>query len=134
MSFLHVIDSDRALGVASLTGRVTADVFCNAMHALYGDPEWRPGMQALWDLRFIDQLIIVPEDISDILAVVDSLRDVLGTGNAAFVTSQEPVHSVARLLVLHSQVPQRDRRVFRDIGDALDWLGVTLPDEYEPSS
>lgn len=134
MPFLHVIDSDRELGVAGLTGRVTADVFCDAMQAMYRDPDWRPGMKALWDLRFIDRLIISPDDVAEILLVVDALRDLLGNGNAAFVASQEPVHSVASLLVLHSQVPGRDRRVFRDLGDALDWLDVTLPDAYEPSS
>lgn len=134
MPFLHVIDASRHLGVAGLTGRVDANVFCDAMRAIYTDPAWEAGMQALWDLRFIDQLVISPEDIPQITGVVDSYRDVLGNGNAAFVAPHEPVHSIARLLVLRTHVPERPRRVFRQISDALEWLNVSLPDAYEPSS
>lgn len=134
MPFLHVIDASRQLGVAGLTGRVDADIFCDAMHAMYTDPDWKPGMQALWDLRYIDQLVITPTDIPQIMKVVDSFRDVLGNGNAAFVAPHEPVHSIANLLVLRTHVPERPRRVFRQISDALDWLNVSLPDDYEPSS
>lgn len=134
MPFLHVIDSSRELGVAGLTGRVDADIFCDAMQAIYTDPDWQPGMQALWDLRYIDQLVITPEDIPQITQVVDSFRDVLGNGNAAFVAPHEPVHSIANLLVLRTHVPERQRRVFRQISDALEWLNVSLPNNYEPSS
>lgn len=134
MPFLHVIDPSRQLGVAGLTGRVNADIFCDAMHAMYTDPAWKPGMQALWDLRYIDRLVITPDDIPQITQVVDSFRDVLGTGNAAFVAPHEPVHSIANLIVLRTHVPERQRRVFRQISDALEWLDVSLPDDYEPSS
>ena len=134
MPFLHVIDLSRRLGVAGLTGRVDADIFCDSMHAMYTDPDWEPGMQALWDLRYIDPLVITPDDIPQIMQVVDSFRETLGNGNAAFVAPHEPVHSVARLLVLRTHVPERQRRVFRQISDALAWLDVSLPDAYEPSA
>lgn len=134
MPFLHVIDPSRRLGVAGLTGRVDADIFCSAMHAMYTDSAWAPGMRALWDLRYIDPLVITPKDVPPIIEVVDSYRDVLGDGNAAFVAPHEPVHSIANLLVLRTHVPERQRRVFRQISDALTWLDVSLPDDYEPSA
>jgi len=134
MPFLHVIDASSQLGVAGLTGRVNADIFCDAVHAMYTDPDWKPGMQALWDLRFIDRLVITPDDMPQMTRVINSFRDVLGDGNAAFVAPHEPVHSIASLLVLRTHVPERQRRVFRQISDALEWLDVSVPDDYEPSS
>ena len=134
MPFLHVIDASRQLGVAGLTGRVNADIFCDAVHAMYTDPDWKPGMQALWDLRFIDRLVITPDDMPQMTRVINSFRDVLGDGNATFVAPHEPVHSIASLLVLRTHVPERHRRVFRQISDALEWLDVSVPDDYEPSS
>jgi hypothetical protein len=134
MPVLHVIDASRQLGVAGLTGRVDAGIFCDAMRAMYTDPDWEPGMRALWDLRYIDPLVVTPEDVPKMTQVVDSLRAVLGNGNAAFVAPHEPVHSIANLLVLRTHVPERQRRVFRQISDALTWLDVSLPDDYEFST
>lgn len=132
MAFSYVIAPSRHLGIAGLTGRVDASVYSDAMHSLYGDADWQPGMNALWDLRYVDELIVTPDDIPGMVEQVDALRDRLGDGRAAFVAPHEPVHSIASLLLLRTRVPERDRRVFRHIEDALEWLDVTLPDHYDP--
>jgi len=134
MSFSYMIDQGRKLAVAGLTGRVDACVFSDALYDLYADGDWSAGMKSLWDLRYVDELVIAPDDIPGIVDVVNSLRDKLGDGRAAFVAPHEPVHSIARLILLRTRVPERERRVFRQIGDALDWLEVTLPDDYTPGA
>ncbi|HHP7237708.1 MAG TPA: hypothetical protein ACFCU0_04675 [Longibacter sp.] len=129
-----MIDRGRTLAVAGLTGRVDASVFSDAMYDLYSDDEWSEGMKSLWDLRYVDELVISPDDIPAMVNVVGSLREKLGDGRAAFVAPHEPVHSIARLILLRTRVPERERRVFRQINDALDWLDVSLPDDYTPGA
>ncbi|WP_434972505.1 hypothetical protein [Longibacter sp.] len=134
MPFSYMIDRGRTLAVAGLTGRVDASVFSDAMYDLYSDDEWSEGMKSLWDLRYVDELVISPDDIPAMVNVVGSLREKLGDGRAAFVAPHEPVHSIARLILLRTRVPERERRVFRQINDALDWLDVSLPDDYTPGA
>lgn len=131
MAFSYVIAPSRHLGVAGLTGRVDAQVYADAMRSLYGDADWQPGMKALWDLRYVDELIVTPDDLPGMVELVDALRERLGDGRAAFVAPHEPVHSIASLLLLRTRVPERERRVFRQIDDALVWLDVTLPERYD---
>lgn len=127
MAFSYVIDGSQHVGVAGLRGRVTASIFCEAMKAMYRDASWVPGMAALWDLRYIEELIILPTDVPEIVSVVDALEPRLARGRAAFVAPHEPAHTMAKLLVYRTKRSSRTRRVFRHLVDALDWLDVTLP-------
>jgi hypothetical protein len=88
-------------------------------------------MKALWDLRYVDELIVTPDDLPGMVELVEALRERLGDGRAAFVAPHEPVHSIASLLLLRTRVPERERRVFHQIDDALVWLDVTLPERYD---
>ncbi|PEN12735.1 hypothetical protein CRI94_11955 [Longibacter salinarum] len=134
MSFSYVIDPTRSLGAAALTNRVDASAFVKAARSLYLDEDWEPGMKALWDLRFVDELVVSPADVPDMVEAVHSLRDRLGDGRAAFVAPHEPVHSISRLLLLQTHTPRRKQRVFRQLDDALEWLDVALPDDHQPQS
>lgn len=127
MPFSAAYDAVQRLGIARLGGAVDAARFQEVMIEFYLDGDWQPGYAALWDLRRITRLVIVPDDVAEILSVVRSLEPRMGsTGKAAFVASSEPAFSMASFLTHRTTHADRPRRTFQTMGAAEEWLGVSL--------
>ncbi len=122
MAFACDIDPDRNLGTVTLRDTVGAREFMDAMRALYDHPEWQPGFSALWDGSDIARLIIEPDDLAPISETYRQVEAKMGRGRAAFVVPRDVVHVIAQLLIHRLHYPDRERRAFVRLGDAVAWL------------
>ncbi|ARA93480.1 hypothetical protein AWN76_010140 [Rhodothermaceae bacterium RA] len=117
------IFSDQHLGVATLYGPLVVDDFLGAMHGLYEHEDWHPGFAALWDARRVRELVLGERDVAAIVRCTRDLVPRMGTGRAAFVVPREIDHLIARLLIRLTQDERRERQAFREMTEALAWLG-----------
>ncbi|MEP0547407.1 MAG: hypothetical protein ABJF88_10785 [Rhodothermales bacterium] len=122
MPFDCRMEPDRRRGILTLRGRVDAVDFIAAMRALYGHPEWQPDFDALWDAGGITQLVIEPADLGPISEGYRNVETRMGSGRAAFVASRDVVHVITQLLLHRLRNPNRERRTFVRLDDAVAWL------------
>ncbi|RMH60971.1 MAG: hypothetical protein D6685_09810 [Bacteroidetes bacterium] len=123
MSYLCRVLPDHRLGIALFAGPLTVDDFLGSMHGLYEHEDWQPGFAALWDSRRVRELVLGEQDVAAIVRCTRDLAPRMGTGRAAFVVPREIDHLIARLLIRLTQDERRERQAFREITDALAWLG-----------
>ena len=121
----HRIYPEHSLGVARLQGSVTVDSLSSGITGLYSDERWQRGYATLWDLSGITELILSPDDMTEILALLRGLGDVRGGGLVAFVVGRELDWEVFSLFVYKdSPVSKRASGMFWEMQEALAWLGV----------
>lgn len=112
-----------ALAVARDT--VSGPDILEAMHSIFEHQDWRPGFDVLWDGRMIDALVLLPEDIESIITMTATLRNQMGKGKSAVVTSRLPDYGPARLLQVRNETTAvRDIRLFTTMAEAVAWLGI----------
>ena len=116
------VDPAQRLGTAVLDGRIDVEAFTAAMRALYEHPEWEAGFAALWDGTGITQLLIAPDDLAEIDRTYRDVEPRMGYGRGAFVMPREVAQIIAKLLMRRLANPQRERRLFDRVDEALLWL------------
>ena len=127
MSIDTRIDPDDGLRVHSLNGRLRFEEVRDTLEALYASPDFDPAMNALWDVRDANLTDISSDDVRKIAQLVSGRRPKEGFSRVALVVSRDVDFGLARMYEMqledgsHSAV-----RVFRDIGEAMTWLGQGL--------
>ena len=127
MPFRVEIDPERRRALVEIDGTVTAAVVMEAMEELFGNPQWQPGYDGLWDCSGIQQLVMDPADLGALVALATSLAPRIGTGRGAFVLTRDLDSMMAALVVYRSRPSDRDRRVFRTREEAVAWLDGVDP-------
>jgi hypothetical protein len=116
------------LALAIARDSVSGPDILDAMYGVFEHADWKPGFDVLWDGRGIRALVLAPEDIEAVVAATADLRDLMGTGKSAVVTSRLSDYGPARLLqVRNESVAVRDIRLFTSMAEAVVWLDI--PDD-----
>ncbi len=123
MSYLCRVLPDHHLGVALFSGPLTVDDFHGVLNQLYGNPAWKPGFDALWDAREVTELVLDEQDVSTVVHHIQRLADRKGPGRTAFVVPRDVDYAIARLLIWLTRNERRQRKAFRQMEEALVWLG-----------
>ena len=133
MAFRYFIDLTVNCVFASHRGDFDLTQSEKRYRTVIDSSKYRSGLNFLQDLRYAN----VPEDYTykfiqnTLEKFVDSLDDILGDCRVAIV-----VGSAADFKIYHQLITTRrlsatkvDRKVFREMDTAREWLGV--PDDYE---
>jgi hypothetical protein len=110
------------IATVRLEGRVTVQGIIVASEALYGAPEWQPGLSELWDLSAIDSLAVTPEGLREVASFEGDLGAVVGPGRTAIVASTDDAYDIG---LLYSYLPKGNGRIhvtFWKLTDARAWL------------
>ena len=117
---------DREANLVRITGkgRVTDAEMVQCVSDLRNDPELKPDMHALSDMRAIE-VGFTSEGVAGMLAVMDRTADRRSAARAAIVVSSEVAFGMGRMLELRSENRADPTfQVFRDMDSALEWLGI----------
>lgn len=116
---------DHSVFVVSLRGRIDGVHLRGLIGTVLTSDQWEPGHSTLWDGRGIAELVISPEDLSEIGQLATKLSDRRGTGKTAVVTIRDIDLMIAELLQ-HTITFFGPFRIFHRLRDAAHWLDVPM--------
>ena len=124
MGYTVRIDPERRRGYVEIEGDVTKATVIDVARALFQHEGWVPGFDAVWDGRKITQLLLDEDDVAEIVAQSQALSERMGGGRAAVVVPREVDWIMARLFLLRAHHPDRQRRTFHTLEEAMAWLDM----------
>jgi hypothetical protein len=123
MPVSYTIDANQKLVVSRLWGTVTEDEIHEHNTRLRNDPAFDPNYRQLTDLRgLIDTKVSTG-------VVRETARDQYFAANVkrAFVAETDFAFGMARMFAVHAESSGQTIEVFRDMPEAVRWLGVEPP-------
>lgn len=120
MPITHRIDPDQRLIVVAVSGTVGQQDILDAQKRIRTDPLFRPDMRQLNDLRAVEKVNVNSDGVRMLVA-----NSHLGAGGRrAFVTPGGMPYAMARMFEILSDLRPEKTAVFRDMQEALEWLGL----------
>jgi hypothetical protein len=116
----YVIDSARGAVFSRGWGRLTNDDLLAAQDALRADPAFHPGFRQLYDLTDVTDIAVTREAFPTFRARAPFDH----TARQAFVVGSQAAFGMVRMYELLHDLAEDQFRVFRDLHEARDWLGI----------
>lgn len=117
------IDKDRRLAQIRAKGMVNVLELQDIFLEMVAHEEWQAGFNILFDYREIENFDISSKDIDDITEWQASIDALIGDGRCAVVASRDFVYGMSRMWEILSSERSQQICVFRQINDAVAWLG-----------
>ena len=118
------IDPRLGLVRTTATGVLTDEELLQHKRDLQGDPRFDASMKELSDIRGVERLDVTAEGVRRAVAMDQGQADALGDYKLALVVSADVVFGMARMYQMMTEENIEGVGVFRDIEEALEWLGV----------
>jgi hypothetical protein len=123
MPLTYTVDSEADLVRLTGSGTVTDQDVVSCISALRDDPELRPGMDALSDMREIE-VAFTSQGIVAIKELLDRAGPEVRVRRIATVTDSLVAYGMGRVTEALLDETTLKYRVFREMDEALVWLGV----------
>jgi hypothetical protein len=107
------------------TGEVSLSVAQTTLTALFKNPEFRPGMAIVWDLRRGSLKPFRGDSIQSMVEFVAKRLAVRGHGKGALVVSQQVNYGIGRMFEAYADQVPAELRVFQDFDEAMGWVGAS---------
>jgi len=120
------IDKDRKMAQVKAWGKVNSHELKNIFIEAVKDKDWDAGFSMLCDYNEILDFDVTPDDIYKIIEWQESIDAMIGDGRCAVIASRDLVYGMNRLWQTLSSGRSQKVFVFRQINDALTWLGSTF--------
>lgn len=117
------IDKDRRLAQIRAKGMVNVLELQDIFLEMVAHEEWQAGFNILFDYREIENFDVSSKDIDDITEWQASIDALIGDGRCAVVASRDFVYGMSRMWEILSSERSQQICVFRQINDAVAWLG-----------
>ncbi len=122
-------DEKTGLRTYKVTGEMTAADFKEAAGAIFGQPDYRPGSNALWDLRQATGKALAVHEIRAVIGEISKHRAEETGSRVALVVSSSRDFGLGRMYEqMMAVVTPVKIMVFRDIDEAKAWLRQ-IPEE-----
>lgn len=116
------INLDTATVNFACSGKIVLEEVERAFQAMFEDPDFRPGIHALWDLRNAS-IGLYAQQIPDILRMVRERQAERGSGyRVAILVAGSPDFGLSTLFEMSAHSMPFEVRVFRSLTQATQWL------------
>jgi len=119
MSAIH-IDSAERIAWVDLAGVARRAEIVDALDHLQTHPDYRPGMDTIYDCRRADFSQVTASDLRDLAEYL--APRVAGPARRAIVVDRDVEYGVARMWMVYAERAPQERRVFRRLEEARRWL------------
>ena len=124
---LDVVDSKRFV-YARATGVLTLADNLGAFQALSADPRFEAGFSQLCDFRDVTEAHLGESEVREIVAAEEGSLDFLTGARIALVAPEDFSFGLARMWEILADRMPFETHVFRSLGEAIAWLGLTERD------
>jgi hypothetical protein len=125
MPISYRIDPLRGLVFTTASGVLTDDDILDLKRRLIGDPDFRPGLRELSDVRAVSDLQVSSEGVQRMIAHDEAQAGVLDGHRLAIVASTDATFGMARMYQMFTEANLPGVRVFRDYDAAARGLHVS---------
>ena len=122
MAFRVHIDPAARRGTVVAYDAASGEEAVAAMEALFLDPAWESGFDALWDLTGVRTIDMDREGAAALALRVRVLEPLMGPGRGAFAVAEGDQRRLTEAILHLTRVPGRERRVFPTLDEARAWL------------
>jgi hypothetical protein len=126
------IDAKAGVVVNTVSGKLTAAAFTATLRALIDNHEFQPGMGIVWDLRKGTVVGLKADEIKGVVYYVANRVEARGRGRLAIVVSQDVDYGIGRMFAAYAEQIGIERRVFRDLEEAIHWASRTVGRKEDP--
>lgn len=124
MPLQYRIFPDLKIAYVKGEGKVTADEIITQGARMFAEKEWFNGFSVLCDYREIDVFDLETEDIDGIVNQDKINERLFDQSKCAIVSGSNVVFGISRMWEILSENNRIETMVYRDIEDALRWLGI----------
>ena len=124
MCHLINIYSEQKLARVIARGKVNVFELRDIYSELIKHRDWQAGFDILCDYRSIEDFDVSSQDIDEITDWQSSIDSLIGNGKCAVVASKDSVFGMSRMWEMISSERSQDICVFREMDDAVSWLGI----------
>ena len=121
-TFAVTLQPDQRLLCIHLHGTVTGTCVLETLQAMWEDPRYDPSFKQLWDCRAVTALDIDWPEFKAIGEALQARCIAAPTDRAAIVAPRENNYYGALALTRYARKSARQKRVFRQMEAALQWL------------
>jgi hypothetical protein len=125
MCHLITIDREQRLARVIARGKVNVLELKDIYSELIKHRDWQAGFDILCDYRSIEDFDVSTQDIDEIAEWQTSIDSMIGNGKCAVVASRDSVFGMSRMWELISAERSQHICVFRELDDAMSWLGIS---------
>lgn len=119
------VDTELNLAVHTVTVSLSLEEIKAALDALWENPDFRPTMNTLWDVRDANVAEWSAEGIQAVARYVEKHAEQRGIGyRSAIVVAQDVAFGLSRMYEAYGYDLPLNLRVFRDIDEARRWVCV----------
>jgi len=122
MPISYRIDVERDLVLTLGSGSLTDDDIVQFKARLLRDPDFKPGMRELSDIRGVDQFDVTPAGVQAMVQQDTRDSEKIASHKLAIVVSKAVAYGMARMYQTMTESNIETVRVFRDIDEASAWL------------
>lgn len=121
----HSIEIEKDWKLAYITASCTVDALelKEIFFETVSHEDWQAGFNMLCDYSRIEHFDVTYQDIDKINEWQTSIDVLIGKGRCAVVASRDFVYGMTRMWEIISSNRQQQISVFRQVKDALIWLG-----------
>ncbi|MCB0277960.1 MAG: hypothetical protein KDD94_00555 [Calditrichaeota bacterium] len=128
MAFQYEIVNDLRVTFVKASGKIGLTDIINYLELQFNDPDFRPGIYSLIDLRDIT-VTVTFDDLKSIKNFVGLYKTKVINSKSALITNSNLVFQLAKMLAILTAVYQIDVKVFLGLDEAKRWLGLIQSDK-----
>ena len=114
---------------------MTLESIKDGCQQFYDHPEFRTGMNVLWDARNAQSVDLTYEDMQEFGRFVEQYREHRGGGRSAFVSDQDLIYGLYRMHEMANDNRfEYEFKVFREITEAESWLRGGEPTDHKSAA
>ena len=128
MTVTTAIDEPKKIITQTVSGQISREELIDSFESLHGNPDFKPDMNVVWDLREIRIDKYSLDEVQQIPSALASFTAKRGHGyRVALVTDRKTDLQLLQFYQVPLRRMQVDFRVFDDLEDAYRWVDQTQP-------
>ena len=114
--------------IHTLTGAFEFDALLSTLEDIYGDPDFDPELNSVWDLTGVAGVqLITPDQMKELVIYVSSQRSQYEAIKTALVVSKKIDFGIARVYELSMKSDTNNEvMVFKDLDKAMEWIQESI--------
>jgi hypothetical protein len=117
------IDKESGIVYTTINGRTNTDEIVESLENLLNNPDFKPGLNGIADLRN-SEMDTFSADVKRIAGLMIEYRNKIGPSKTAVVISKDVTFGMTRVFQAFSEQSSIETAIFRDMEEALRWLGA----------